>query len=80
MTQDVKVLYAKARQLSADEQAELVDLLLNDGSDTPSDWDRAWSEEAEARLAAYAQGKIDAIDAEAVLAEGRKRSAKLSKT
>ena len=80
MTDDVKELYAKARQLTADEQAELVDLLLNHGSDTPDDWDRAWSEEAEARLAAFAQGRIEAFDADAVLAEGRNRSADLSRT
>ena len=60
------------------DQADLVDLLLTTSS-PDADWDAAWSEEAEARLAEYTLGNVRSEDAGDAVAAGRRRLAAMRK-
>ena len=62
-----------ARRLPAAERAALVDELLRSLDKPDAEVDALWAKEAEERLAAYDQGAIEAVDAEAVFAELRDR-------
>ena len=74
----VRDLYAQAQRLTAEEQADLIDLLLairppDDVSADDDAWTAAWAAEAEARVQSVTQGGVVAIPADDVLAEGRRR-------
>ncbi len=72
VTQPLRAVFDAARLLSSDEQAELVDLLLT--SNAPDvNWDAAWAEEAEARLAEYTRGDVQGEGADDAIAAGRSR-------
>jgi putative addiction module component (TIGR02574 family) len=68
-----KELMAVALKLPASERAVLADELLHSLDKTDPEIDALWAKEAEDRLAAYDRGEIEAIDADAVLAEMRER-------
>lgn len=68
-----KEIMAVALKLPASERAVLADELLHSLDKTDPAIDALWAKEAEDRLAAYDRGEIEAIDAEAVLAEMRER-------
>jgi putative addiction module component (TIGR02574 family) len=68
-----KEIMAVALKLPASERAVLADELLHSLDKTDPEIDALWAKEAEDRLAAYDRGEIDAIDADAVLAEMRER-------
>ncbi len=58
MNDRVKQLFAQAQQLSPEEQAELLDMLLAIAPDQPVGWEKAWAEEAERRWQAYQCGEM----------------------
>ena len=68
-----KELMAVALKLPASERAVLADELLHSLDKTDPAIDALWAKEAEDRLAAYDRGEVEAIDADAVLAEMRER-------
>jgi putative addiction module component (TIGR02574 family) len=68
-----KEIMAVALKLPASERAVLADELLHSLDKTDPAIDALWAKEAEDRLAAYDRGEIEAIDADAVLAEMRER-------
>lgn len=68
-----KEIMAVALKLPASERAVLADELLHSLDKTDPEIDALWAKEAEDRLAAYDRGEIEAIDADAVLAEMRER-------
>ena len=68
-----KELMAVALKLPASERAVLVDELLHSLDKTDPAIDALWAKEAEDRLAAYDRGEVEAVDADAVLAEMRER-------
>ena len=68
-----KEIMAVALKLPASERAVLADELLHSLDKTDPAIDALWAKEAEDRLAAYDRGEVEAIDAEAVLAEMRER-------
>jgi Putative addiction module component len=55
-----------------------VDLLLTSRA-PDADWDAAWGEEAESRLAEYVRGDVKGQDADDVIAAGRRRLAAMRK-
>ncbi len=69
MTANVKDLLEHALTLPAEERATLVDELLASFEPPDDRIDALWAQEAMDRLAAYDAGKVQAIPAEAVLAE-----------
>lgn len=80
MTVSVRSLYDQAQRLTPEEQADLIDLLLTSGQpdDTGLDynaWTAAWAAEVEARVRSLEQGDAEAIPADDVIAEGRRRLA-----
>jgi len=69
MTDAAKRLSLAARSLSPGDRLELVEQLL-DSLDAPDESiDRLWAAEAEARLAAYRRGEIEAVPLATVLAK-----------
>lgn len=68
-----KEIMAAALKLPASERAVLADELLHSLDKTDPAIDALWAKEAEERLAAYDRGEVEAIDADAVLAEVRER-------
>jgi len=68
-----KEIMAVALKLPASERAVLADELLHSLNKTDPEIDALWAKEAEDRLAAYDRGEIEAIDADAVLAEMHER-------
>ncbi len=68
-----KETMAVALKLPASEGAALADELLHSLDKTDPAIDALWAKEAEDSLAAYDRGEIEAIDADAVLAEMRER-------
>jgi hypothetical protein len=79
MTVTVRNLFDQAQQLPAEEQADLIDLLLAHGQpdDARDDvaWTAEWATEIEARVRSLERGEAVAVPAEDVLAEGRRRLA-----
>lgn len=72
MTNSVKELEQKARQLPAQERAELVQLILeslHEGQLT--EVEVAWNSEIQRRVSAYERGEIKTYAAADVLAEAR---------
>ena len=69
MSHDVKSLAEEARELPPDQQAELIDVLIEGLSHTPGDWNASWSAEAERRWALLKAGKMQSYPADQVLTE-----------
>ena len=74
MPMTVKELFAETRKLPPEETAELMDLLLIDTFSAPDPKvEEAWNREIDQRLAELETGKVQAIPAEQVMAEIRKK-------
>jgi putative addiction module component (TIGR02574 family) len=74
---DQAILEREALRLPPHERALLADALLGSLDDeTVREVESAWAEEAEARLAAYHRGELQALDGPAVLRELRSRFTK----
>ena len=74
---DQAILEREALRLPAHERALLADVLLGSLDDAAvRQIEAAWGKEAEARLAAYHQGEITALDGPEVLRELRNRHGK----
>jgi predicted kinase len=71
MNSRVRKLAEQARQLSPEEQAELLDLLLVMSTEKTPEWEQAWAEEIERRVDRLNRGEAVLYDAEEVLAELR---------
>jgi hypothetical protein len=67
----VQDLIDQARMLSPDEQAELLRAMHELVSPSDPEWEAAWLEECEARLALYEGGDAKVEDAAAVIARLR---------
>ncbi|MBI4622584.1 MAG: addiction module protein [Verrucomicrobia bacterium] len=66
-------IYAEARQLSPEQSAELIDLLLVDTFNRPDPAvEEAWGKEIDRRLAELESGKVKGIPAGEVIADVRK--------
>jgi hypothetical protein len=66
-----KTLAKAASALTPDEQADLIDRLLQ--PTTISEWDHDWAVEGGARASEVDQGTAELTDADEVMAEGRRR-------
>jgi putative addiction module component (TIGR02574 family) len=64
----------QAQKLAAEERAELAERLLDSLRSPVSSIESAWSEEIEARVAAFDRGEMQAYAAEEVFAEARSLS------
>jgi putative addiction module component (TIGR02574 family) len=66
-------LEEQARQLSAEDRARLVEVLLESLRDEPTaEIQAAWDREIKAKVAAYDRGEIETFAAEDVFAEARR--------
>lgn len=73
MTDALKELEKRAKSLTAEERAQLAEVLLESLQEAPlSEIEAAWEREIEARAAAYDRGELQTISAEDVFAEGRR--------
>lgn len=72
MNQRIKLLTGEVQKLPRDEQIELVESVMAELPHDP-EWDNAWGEEAERRLADIRSGKSAIHDAKDVLADRRNR-------
>jgi len=73
MSDTLKELEKQARSLTAEERAQLAELLLESLQDAPlAEIEAAWDREIEERAAAYDRGELQAISAEDVFAEARR--------
>jgi putative addiction module component (TIGR02574 family) len=72
MNDRVKQLFDQAQQLSPEEQAELLDLLLAVAPEPGPAWEKAWAEECERRWQAYQRGDVKSYSWEEVKAQLRK--------
>jgi putative addiction module component (TIGR02574 family) len=68
MNTHVKELLEQAKSLSEDERILLADLLYAESSLSTEEWETAWLEECERRLAEYEQGEVEAMHSEEVFA------------
>ncbi len=66
-------LLEKAKSLSAEDQAKLIEALMDQLDQSDQGVDARWAAEAHSRLDAYRQGKLKAIPLEQVLAKYRVR-------
>lgn len=57
----------QALQLSAAEKSQVIEALLMSLDQPDPEIDKVWATEAEARLAAFDDGHVDAVSAESVL-------------
>ena len=73
MNAKTKALSQEARKLSPDERIALIEDLQRSLMPTDPEVDRAWAEEARARLNAYRRGEIEAISLEKVISSLTKR-------
>ncbi len=73
MTEEAKILTARARRLSPSERIELVDAIVESLDEPDPSIDRLWAKEAEERLAAYRRGEIKAVPLQEVLAKYRSK-------
>jgi putative addiction module component (TIGR02574 family) len=64
-----KTILQQAIQLPADERAVLADELIESLAVVDPALDAIWLREAQARLAAYRNGELQAVDAEVVFAD-----------
>ena len=73
MTESVKELERQARQLSAEERAQLAELLLESLHEGPiAEIEAAWAVEIQERVAAFENGELRTHPAEEVFAEARR--------
>ena len=73
MTESVKELERQARQLSAEERAQLAELLLESLHEGPiAEIEAAWAVEIQERVAAFERGELRTYPAEEVFAEARR--------
>lgn len=73
MAMTVRQLFAEARKLSSEEQAELLDLLLADARGGPDPkLDGAWRREIRRRLADIESGREKGISGDVVRAKARR--------
>jgi putative addiction module component (TIGR02574 family) len=68
MNTHVKDLLEQAKSLSEDERILLADLLYAESSLTMEEWEAAWLDECERRLAEYEEGEVEAMNSEEVFA------------
>lgn len=66
-------LLREAKSLSAEDQANLIEALMNQLDQPDKSIEAEWTTEARSRLDAYRQGKLEAIPLEQVLAKYRVR-------
>jgi putative addiction module component (TIGR02574 family) len=71
MNDRVKQLFDQAQQLSPEERAELLDLLLGASAKAPG-WEAAWAHEAERRWRTYKNGNTKSYSWDEVKAQLRK--------
>ncbi|MBU2071617.1 MAG: addiction module protein [Gammaproteobacteria bacterium] len=64
-----KQLVAQALVLSAKERSQIADALLQSLNVTDTALDQMWAKEADARLAAYQRGELEALSVQQVLAK-----------
>ena len=64
-----KDILKQAIQLEPSEKAMLVDHLITSLDKPDKDLDKLWAEEAESRLSAYRQGKLQSVSLEEVLSK-----------
>jgi len=68
-----KELEQKAKSLTLEERAELVEKILESMHETPLPGiEAAWTREIENRVAAYERGELKTVSAEDVFAEARR--------
>lgn len=68
MNTQVKDLLEQAKTLSEDERIMLADLLYTGSSLSTEEWEAAWLEECERRLAEYERDEVEAMHADEVSA------------
>ncbi len=73
MDHDIKSLAEAARALSPVDQDALLDMLLDAGDGADTSWSAAWAAEAGVRLDEVQRDGVETLDADDVLAEGRRR-------
>lgn len=74
MPTSLKQIEEQARALAPEERAKLAESLLESLHSPLSDIEKAWADEVEARIAAFARGEISAYPAEDVFADARRIS------
>ena len=73
MSTTLKELERQARSLSAEERAQLAEVLLESLREAPlAEIEAAWDREIKERAAAYDRGELHTISAEDVFAEARR--------
>ena len=73
MSETLKELERQARSLTAEERAQLAELLLESLREAPvAEIEAAWDREIEERVAAYDRGELKTLSAEDVFAEARR--------
>lgn len=68
MNTQVKELLDRANQLSVDDRIYLADMLYAEITPPVEEWEAAWAEECERRLAEYDRGEVYAEDFDLVMA------------
>ncbi len=61
MNDRVRHLTEEAAKLTPEEQAELIDALLAFSHAPSPEWEKAWADEADRRLAAYDRGETQGV-------------------
>lgn len=69
MTEAVKKIFQEAMNLPTMERASLIEELLSSMDKPDSELDKLWAKEAEERLVAYRQGKMESYPADQVFTE-----------
>ncbi|MDE2181114.1 MAG: addiction module protein [candidate division NC10 bacterium] len=73
MSHTLKDVEKQAKSLTAEERAQLAEVLLESLQDAPlAEIEAAWDREIEERAAAYDRGELQTISAEDVFAEARR--------
>ena len=73
MSETLKELERQARSLTAEERAQLAELLLESLREAPvAEIEAAWDRQIEERVAAYDRGELKTLSAEDVFAEARR--------
>jgi len=73
MKTSVPDMVAQARQLPAEEQAALLAALHELVAPPGPDWEAAWGQECQDRLAAYRRGEMEALDSDEAIAALRRK-------
>lgn len=74
MPSSLKEVEQQATALSAEDRAQLAEVLLESLHAEVADIEHAWMLEIEARVAAYERGGVQLVEAEDVFAEARRLS------